>query len=229
MKVKIIYVAEHEGSIGQAQQSLNSWISHGWNAELQQGVTPMSLDYSMFPYPDLENGRLQSFKENEPRKYPIKVSCLFNNLLFAQKVLEENEPMVFAEHDSICIGKYDEDIIFEDFCYLAMEYAFKKPNVVHRLNYKLDTTKRGVWDFPKNYPLKYYKKTKYKGHFMSPGTIAYMLSPSGAAKYLDAAKENGLEQSDLSYNNNVLRLQYIMPSIVKFNPKNLNLSHKLKY
>lgn len=225
MKVRIIYVDGNEASTKQANESLASWLDHGWDAELHKGITPETLDRTQFPYDDMEGGRLQSFKSNEPRKHPIKTACLFNNLQFAKDVLQYNETMVFAEHDTICINGYS-GFNVQDFCYLAMDYAFQEPTTLAKYRWKPQPS-IGVDDFPHNYPLKYYRETKYKGHYMTPGTAAYMLTPSGAKKVLKAAERNGLEQSDFIYNGSVLRLQYIAPSIVKFNTRNLNLSHTL--
>ena len=61
---------------------------------------------------------------------------------------------------------------------------------------------------------------------MTPGTAAYMLTPAGARKLLRAAEKHGLEQSDFIINERNMKLQYITPSIVKFNKRNLNLSHQ---
>jgi len=226
MKVQITYIPK-EKSIEQANHSLKSFLDHGYDAELNLGITPNTLDESEFPFHDIEKGRLQSFKINEPKKYPIKKSCLFNNLRFARRVLESNESMIFAEHDAVCIGAWS-DWDFEDFLFLSFDYAFKPPTALNIIipcrNYKLPTTK-GVLDFPSNYPLKYYKDTIYKGSIMTPGTAAYALSPSGARKLLNAAETHGLEQSDMIINTYNMRLQYVHPSPCKYSTINLNTSH----
>jgi GR25 family glycosyltransferase involved in LPS biosynthesis len=225
MKVQITYVKENRGSVKQSAESLESYLKHGWDASLNVGITPSTLNKKDFDYIDMPNGRISSFLNNEKRKYPIKVSCLFNNLRFAQKVIEHDEPMVFAEHDSVCIDRYS-GFSFEDFCFLAMDYAFKPPTVLKSFNWTPQPTV-GVQDFPDDYPLKYYKKTLYKGWNMTPGTAAYALSPSGAKKILHAVEQYGLEQSDFIFNAYNVRLQYISPCPVKYNTTNLNLSHKL--
>jgi len=53
-----------------------------------------------------------------------------------------------------------------------------------------------------------------------------MLTPMGAKKMLKAVEKHGLEQSDMVINGRNIKLQYISPSIVKFNTRNLNLSHR---
>ena len=225
MKVYITYVKDNKASVVQATESLNSFKMHGWSSVLNAGVTPDTLDKSDFDYPDMSDGRLQSFLITEERKYPIKVSCLFNNLRFAQRVVVADEPMIFAEHDAVCIDKYKE-FEFEDFCFLAMDYAFQPPTTLAKYEWK-PKQDVGVHDFPNNYPLKYYKNTIYKGHYMTPGTAAYALSPAGAKKILHAVGKYGLEQSDFIFNTHNLRLQYITPSPIKFNTTNLNLSHNM--
>lgn len=225
MKTQITYVKENRDSVKQSSESLKSYLKYGWPASLNEGITPKTLNKKDFDFIDMPQGRLNSFLISEKKKYPIKVSCLYNNLHFAKRVIESDEPMVFAEHDSICIDRYN-GFSFEDYCFLAMDYAFKPPTTLAKYNW---TPKAGigVQDFPDDYPLRYYKDTTYKGHYMTPGTAAYALSPAGAKKILHAAEKYGLEQSDFIFNAHNLRMQYITPSPVKYNTTNLNLSHKI--
>lgn len=225
MKTQITYVKENRDSVKQSAESLKSYLKYGWPASLNEGITPKTLNKKDFDFIDMPHGRLNSFLISEKKKYPIKVSCLYNNLHFAKRVIESDEPMVFAEHDSICIDRYN-GFSFEDYCFLAMDYAFKPPTTLAKYNW---TPKAGigVQDFPDDYPLRYYKDTTYKGHYMTPGTAAYALSPAGAKKILHAAEKYGLEQSDFIFNAHNLRMQYITPSPVKYNTTNLNLSHKI--
>ena len=224
MKVRIVYVKENEQSSIQAEQSLKSWLDHGWDAELWEGITPETLSRAVFPYWDMPGGRLSAFKENEPHKYPIKKACLYNNLQFAQDVIQYNQPMVFAEHDTLCLSEY-RGFWADEFCFLAMDYAFQPPTTLAKYKWR-PPFEMGVNPFPRNYPLQYYRDTVYKGHNMTPGTAAYMLTPVGAQKILKAVEKHGLEQSDFIINERNLKLEYISPSIVKFNTRNLNLSHQ---
>ena len=224
MKVRVVYVKGNEDSEAQANISLKSWLNHDWDAELHEGYTPDTLDREKFPYPDMEGGRLKSFLESEPHKHPIKTACLFNNLQFAQDVLQYNQPMVFAEHDSICLSEY-RGWWADDFCFLAMDDALNAGHALGKYKWR-PPFEMGVTTFPRDYPLQYYRKTIYRGHNMTPGTAAYMLTPAGARKLLRAAEKHGLEQSDFIINERNMKLQYITPSIVKFNKRNLNLSHQ---
>jgi len=224
MKVRIVYVKDNEQSKAQAEQSLKSWLDYGWDAELWEGITPETLSRAVFPYWDMPGGRLSAFKENEPHKYPIKKACLYNNLQFAQDVIQYNQPMIFAEHDTLCLSEY-RGFWADEFCFLAMDYAFQPPTALAKYKWR-PPFEMGVNPFPRNYPLQYYRDTVYKGHNMTPGTAAYMLTPTGARKILKAVEKHGLEQSDFIINARNLKLEYISPSIVKFNTRNLNLSHQ---
>ena len=224
MKVRIVYVKGNPESEAQADQSLKSWLDHHWDAELYEGITPETMNREDFPYWDMPGGRLQSFKESEPHKHPIKTACLFNNLQFAKDVIKYNQPMIFAEHDTLCMSEY-RGFWADEFCYLSMDYAFQPPTTLAKYNWK-PPFEMGVNPFPRNYPLQYYRDTVYKGYNMTPGTAAYMLTPVGARKILKAVEKHGLEQSDFIINERNLKMEYISPSIVKFNTRNLNLSHQ---
>lgn len=229
MKVQITYVDSVEASVNQAKEALDSFKKYNWDAELNQGIIPDTLNENDFPYPNTVGSRLHDFSCQNARKYKVKKSCLFNNLHFCKKVIELDQPMVFAEHDAICINSYS-GFDFDEFCFLSYEYAFLPPTSLAKhprlRNFKQKFV-NGVHDFPKDYPLKYYKNSLYKNYIMSPGTAAYALTPKGAKKMLEAAERNGLEQSDFIYNTHNIRMQYVYPSPVKYNNSNLNLSHRL--
>jgi GR25 family glycosyltransferase involved in LPS biosynthesis len=228
MKVQIIYVADHKGSEQQATQAFQSFQRHNWNAEMSSGITPDTINENEFTDKIIHSGRLADFKKENYRKYLVKKSCLFNNLKFCKRVIEADEPMVFAEHDAVCVRDYI-DFDFDDFCFLALEYAFQPPTTLAKppLNKWHIPTVHGVNEFPKNYPLTYYRKNHYYGHSMTPGTAAYALAPAGAKKILHAVENHGLDQSDFVINSYNVRMQYLYPSPVRYNNINLNLSHRL--
>lgn len=236
MRVDILYVKGHTGSEEQANVSLESFLDHGWDAKLVPGVTPETLDSLDLGYDLLPESRLSCFKKENERKYRVKRSCVTNNLLFAKRVLEAGEPMVFAEHDSVCIAP-PADYEFQDFLFLAFDHAFHPPTCLSEQGFitrwrdqferQNAFTPSGVYRFPKRYPLLYKRPNKFKGAQLPPGTAAYVLSPTGAEKLLDTAEKNGIEQSDMIINSMVMTLEYLSPSPVKYAEKNLNLSHKL--
>jgi len=231
MKAEIIYVKGHEGSEVQSLQALASFEMFGWDVERIEGVTPNTLQESDFPYPDTTGSRLSDFKSQisqNNNKYYIKKSCLFNNLKFAQRVLEADEPMAFIEHDALAIEPPD-TWDFTEFLSLSYEHAFKAPQALNKspyTEYKLRGVP-GTNPFPVDYPVQYYHPSLYKGARQTPGTAAYALTPAGAERLLEAAKINGLEQSDYIINSHNLDMQFVWPSPVKYNDENLNLSHGL--
>jgi GR25 family glycosyltransferase involved in LPS biosynthesis len=228
MKAFIHYVKNHKESEEQASQALASFLRYGWEAQLQEGITPDTLDESEFDYPIIEGGRLEGFKAEQPNKYLIKKSCLSNQIRLWRKVVEENESMAFIEHDAICIGKFDYE--FDELLCLNVEYAFQPPSVLGTISsvkgYKAPLALASK-PLDTSYPLLYYKNNIYKNYAMIPGTAAYVVSPKGAKKLLEAAEKNGIDQSDFFINTYNVKIEYINPSPVKFNTKNLNTSHFL--
>jgi GR25 family glycosyltransferase involved in LPS biosynthesis len=236
MKTWVVYVSGNEISERCLQKTVKSLQTYHWDYEIIEGVTPDTLNENEFPYPDLKGGRLESFLLNpdptEQRKYKIKKSCVYNHLRFAQEVIKRNEPMIFLEHDVVVTAPPPSDSGVMEFCFLNIEGAFKKPSVLstkHKLVTWFEEHNHllGMNVFGESYPLKYYKETRYKGHNMTPGTSAYMLTPEGAKRLLRFAKDYGLEQSDFIYNEQTIFMQYIYPSPTKFQKINPNLSHKL--
>ena len=222
MKGILTYIKGHAGSTKQAQESLASYKKFGWDIEMVPGVVPATLDRSLFPHPILKNGRLTGFKGN---RLNTKISCLFNVLLFCEKVLEENTPLVRLEHDSICIAEWNDDYTKDivDFCFLSYETAFELGG--HHENKKNFKTESiiGINQFPDDYPLVTKVNTVWKHSIRPPGTAAYILTPQGATKILQAVDKHGLEQSDYIINSIVLDMQYIYPSVATYN-KNLGTS-----
>ena len=227
MKCQLLYVKGHQGSEEQSQVALRSLEKFNYDVELIEGITPDTLNEDDFPYGNLPGGRLQDFADQKSRKYYIKKSVLFNNLKFAQRVIEADEPMILFEHDIIATKPLP-DFEFEDFCFLSYEHAFKPPSALAKTPYVayIISGDPGINDFPPSYPLKYYKDSKYKGAVCSPGAAAYALSPKGARKLLEGVKA-GLEQNDFTLNSHNLRMQYLYPSPISYQQENLNLSHTL--
>jgi GR25 family glycosyltransferase involved in LPS biosynthesis len=216
MRGIITYIEGHDLSTKQAKKCLKSYKKHGWDVSMVPGVIPSTLNRSLFPYPVIKNGRLNKFSG---LKKEIKISCLFNNLLFCKEVIENNEPMARMEHDSICISSWDEKYTkqIEDFCFLSYETTLPLGGHHSRLRRYNTKSPKGINDFPNDYPIIYKIDNLWKGAIRSPGTAAYILTPSGAKKILRAAEEHGLEQSDFIINSKVLRMQYIYPSVATYN------------
>lgn len=235
MLARVIYVKGNKSSEKAKDILERSLIMYDWNYEIVEGCTRETLNENEFPYPDLEGGRLESFRLNnnpvEQRKYQTKKACLFNNLRFAQDVIDAGEPMIFLEHDVKVIDRMPKSDGITDFCFLNMDYAFRPPTALAKSPFKewseRLSSKLGVQPFPNDYPLKSYKDSRYYGKSMTPGTSAYILTPTGAERLLNAVAEFGLEQSDFIINQGVLDMDYVHPSPVKFQKVNPNLSHSL--
>ena len=229
MKGIIHYIQDHTESTNQAITALKSFKQHGCDVKLKPGITPSVLN-NYDNYKVLENSRLESFlvNDNNERKHRVKKSCVLNNIEFAKKVIEYDAPMMFIEHDALCIN-YIDKMDFDEVCFMAIETWNKPPSglaLSKFMSYNI-THSLGVNDFPEDWPLKYTRDTKYKGSSLIPGTMCYGLTPKGAKKILYEAETSGLEQSDFIINSSVVRLQYVYPSPVKHQKVNLNLSHRL--
>jgi len=225
MKGIIHYIQGHAASTYQAEECLSSYRKFGWEAEMVPGIVSSTLDRSCFPYSILDKGRLSRFTGE---RLETKISCLFNNLLFCQKVIDNNQLMAKMEHDSICVDKWDNQYSnqIEDFCFLSYDTAFAlSGSHKSKINFKTESLP-GLNYFPENYPIITKVNTIWKGSIRPPGTAAYILTPKGAEKILQAAKKYGLEQSDYIINSLVLKMQYINPSVATYN-NNLGTSHRV--
>lgn len=229
MKHIVHYVKGNPESEKQADVAFNSFKKFGYQVEKKFGITPATVsqydNYNILP-----GSRLESFSvnDNNERKFQVKKSCVLNNIEFAQAVVAADQPMVFLEHDAECV-LFQKDLDFDEYCYLAIETWNKPPSglALNQFREYNPLYGFGVNDFPSDWPLTYHKETEYKGANLTPGTMAYALSPKGAKKILHAAETTGLEQSDFLINSKVVRLQYVFPAIVRHQSKNLNLSHRL--
>ncbi|MEL0255651.1 MAG: hypothetical protein VW930_06875, partial [Burkholderiaceae bacterium] len=137
-----------------------------------------------------------------------------------------NITMSFIEHDAVCIGPMKQKV--DELVCLNVEYAFFAPSVLSEHSFmKHYRPEYSILPqtLPEDYPLRYYKKNHYTNAAMIPGTAAYAVSPKGARKLLNAAEEIGVDQSDFFINSKTVKLEYITPSPVKFNTRNLNTSH----
>ena len=226
MKGFIYYVEGHEESYTQAKESLQSFENHKWDVNLRCGITKHTVkSHPEYNRSIIEGSRLHDFKRENVNKYYTKISCALNHVSFWKEVVAADKPMCFLEHDSICtmnIEEYD----FDEYLILNAEWVFKPPNKLGLIQYKdYAWPSFGINDLPKNYPLKYHKENKWKGSMMAPGTGAYCVSPKGAKKLLSAIDKHGFDQSDFMINSKNVRMQYIVPSPVKFNTVNLSTSY----
>lgn len=230
MKAYIVFIKKHIESENQAKEALASFKEHGWDARLIEGLTPKTVveTEEFSEYGIVENSRLLNFKTENYNRFLSKVSCAINNIRHWKRVVQADEPMAFIEHDAICIGQWNQ-LEFEDYLILNASYVFRPPNKLAIQQFKdfkaFEYFTNGPEDLPFSYPLKYYRDNLWKGSNMVPGTAAYCITPSGANKMLEAIKKYGIDQSDFMLNSANLRIQYINPSLAKFNTVNLSTSY----
>ena len=223
MKAQIVHLTKNTQSVGQAQQALKSFQDNGWDVELVEGITPQTLESRGRVTKLLEGGRLTHFKD--PR-LTIKKSCVNNHILFWEKVVKSNETMAFIEHDSIAIDS-PQNWVFDDLLIMNMQYVFNFGALRGKgLNRKFNPDQLGVSELPEDYPLKCkVPNSPFKGSNLIPGTAAYAITPQGAEKMLEVVNTQGIDQSDYIINSMNVKLQYVIPSPVKFNTKNLSTSN----
>lgn len=226
MKGQITYIKGHEESEKQARQSLKSFQKYGWDVKLNEGMTAKTVQQiAEFEHKIIEESRLHDFKRQDYKKYCTKMACAINHIAFWREVITKNTPMVFLEHDAVCLDRWD-DYDFDDYLILNAQYVFRPPNKLalqQYKNYQFDSF--GVCDLPENYPLLYHKDNIWKNSKMAPGTGAYAVTPKGAKKLLSAISTHGMDQSDFMINSSTVRMQYVSPSPVKFNTVNLSTSY----
>lgn len=227
MKCRLIYIPNHLGSLDQRDQALESFSQYsGWDVEKRQGVTPATVEKRFeYTWPIKKNSRLLNFREENENRFLTKLSCVINHIKFWRYVVKHDEPMVFLEHDAICVGDW-EGAEFDEYLILNAEYVFRKPNKLG-LQQFLDYTfpgGPGVHSLPDDYRLQYYRRNDWKGSHMVPGTGAYAITPKGAKKML-AVAERGVDQSDFILNSHNINIEYLLPSPIKFNTKNLSTSY----
>jgi len=227
LKGQITYIKGHKQSEEQATKALASFKKYnGWDVKLVEGLTantaPMIAEFNN---KIIEESRLHNFKVENYDRFCTKMACAINHLVFFREVVTADEPMVFLEHDAICLESW-QSYEFDDYLCLNAEFVFRPPNKLGLQQFKkYNFPSFGVNDFPEDYPLLYHKNNIWKNSKMAPGTGAYAITPKGAKKMLHAITTLGIDQSDFMINSSNVRMQYIMPSPIKFNSVNLSTSY----
>jgi len=230
MKVQITYTPTVRESLNFAENSLKSFNSYNYEAELNEGFTRATNKLEgMYDYPLAKDGRLYQMKEGQDPVYLTKLACVLNNVKFWHKVRDNNEVMIFAEHDSICVSDISHFDSFE-YMILNVDTAFIK-NPKYNVEIKqfgqqklYNTSNKHIQQMGDDWPLKYYHKNNWEGSLMVPGTAAYAISPQGADRLITAAETIGLDQSDYFINSSNIDIQYVLPSPVQLSDKILSTS-----
>ena len=202
MKCYIHYIKDYNESEVLADQCLDSFKTYsGWEPILQEGFTPDTL-VGHEKYRILEPSALRILQRvpNKPN-FSHKLSSIMNNIRLWNRVVEENETMVFLEHDVVCVRDFEE-INFQDVCHLSpfSETAERYGG--------LYTLRGGI-----------YHDSKVIG-----GTHSYMITPSGAKKMLNACSRYGLECSDGMLNTFNVDIEYSTSNFFDWVSNTLNTS-----
>lgn len=232
---KCIFIPGHDNSVAQSEQALKSFENYeGWNIRARAGLTPKTMrePRKMFW---VEDGRMAGH-ESRIERYPdeearwshmlmTKKSCALNHIRHWQEIVKTGKTMAFFEHDAVCYGDWTNPE-FEDVLVLNMQHVFDDPSPLARFwRHTPKNMEPGVHEFAKSYPIRYTYDNVYRGAMLIPGTAAYVMTPQGAEKMLAGVMKYGLDQSDYMINSKLVKLEYLFPSVVKFNDVNLKTSH----
>lgn len=221
MKALIIHTL-HKKSIEYANKTLNSFSGHiGWEPELFEGVTVQTLQKfeELYDIKIKKESRAITFSSD---LFKVKKSCFLNHYRLFHKCLEINEPLAVIEHDSHCIGDWI-DLKFDDILIMNYNSAIRQHVFKNIWNKNPLITKNGLSDI--DFSVKYKFEERLKAESAIPGTAAYAITPSGAAKMLKAIHTYGWDQSDYVINTGYVRIQCLNPELFTFKLPNLRMSH----
>lgn len=224
--VHVHYTPDHLGSVWAGNRSKNSFEKHGWNVKLVEGHTPSTVEFNHMLLPE---GRTQFIINNNPERTLVKLSILSNHLRFWEMVSKGTEPMIYAEHETICVENKFDLPEFEDVLALHIDNKNNQYQSMHvNLNedYFHYYLKEGIHDLPPDYPYEYTYPTKYEGAKIMVGASCYALTPQGATKLLTEVEEHGAEQGDMLINTKAVNIKYKTPALVSmFHP--ISQSHPI--
>lgn len=227
MRANIIHIENHSKSRAAAQNCLQSCAKFGTiEAELVGGITPGSLNYieGLYNIKPLPNSRAYAYETEKQPMYETKKSCFFNHVLFWERVIAANEPMIFLEHDAVCVREYDYPE-FDEVLVLNLDAAFKHNKNLwknHAYSYIYKNEETAVRPLVSS--LKYWKENKFKGGYLIPGTAAYAITPKGANRLLESMWINGWDQSDFFINTKNVNIEYVDPEYFNFSGPNMSTS-----
>ncbi len=227
MKSFLIYVKGHAKSEQYAEACLQS-MKGGFSVQLFEGATADTFQYweDYFKFPEIHNGRLLAFQQEDVNRYKTKKACVYNHARLWEKCIELDEPICFIEQDSHCVRAWD-NLDFDEVLILnATSALLKRGDIgVNRLNLEMfcAQSKSGIQDWS-DAPTKYHRKNRMLGHAHNPGNGAYCFTPKAAKKLLHAA-EKGVDQGDIFINTSNVNMQYVVPEYFTFKLPNLGMSH----
>ena len=112
MRDRVVYIKDHEDSEKQAKQAFSSFKMYDWDVKVKAGFTKETVKHTN---KIIEESRLLNFEKENKNRYHTKLACAYNHIDFWQKVVEEDEPMAFIEHDAVCTMEWNDEWDFEDY------------------------------------------------------------------------------------------------------------------
>jgi GR25 family glycosyltransferase involved in LPS biosynthesis len=222
----IIFIKGHDKSTQLADQCKASCEKYAIKHTMVPGVTPETLSaYEMhYPLKPLMNSRAWDYEKQNQPMLANKKSCFLNHVLFWKRVIADDIPMIFLEHDALALRPMDK-IDFDELLVLNMDSAF-------RHNKNLWKKHKGSYIYKNKKPvlrplessLKYWKANLFNGSVCVPGTASYAVTPKGAKRLWDSVWKNGWDQSDFFINSKNVNIEYVDPDVFGFNGVNLQTS-----
>ena len=235
MKAYIIYLKEVLYTCEMAELCLRSAKAYGWNAELFAGYYKKAGEVYMHrhgytlistqaPYYDPKSIYIASGKEYIGKG---TIGCSASHYALWHKCVQLNENLTVFEHDAEIIGPPPQ-ATFEDYLMLGprTEYIETRGNIMSAI----EPTGATVQDFRFHYDdwdifqEKLVATGKYQATPADPNhgvstaatTLAYTISPQGAAKLLADVKRWGYAPVDRQIRTPVVNIQITMPIVVDF-------------
>lgn len=217
--VKIVQVFLHyletlPASVAQAKTAQASFEAYGLAVQPVKGYT--AINYPKFK--TMNKSFLSNFNTN---KFHTKSACLANHIRFWKEVHRLQETCIFAEHDALCVRPF-RNLGYWDLCYLGAQAVVPKHNTFWRPFTLALPGLNSIYDAAYKAP-RYLNSNVYLDYKRLPNTVAYALTPSGAAKMLDALDSYGGEQAEFMLNSFNLKISFWWPGIVDYQD-NLNTS-----
>lgn len=231
MKANIIYIEGWEKSEAQMRRAETSVKRFGLDYDLIPGVTPDTLNQYLEKYPlePVINSRAWDYTNDKQPMLETKQSCFLNHVMFWERVVEADSPMMFLEHDALMVREWT-DPTWDEVLILNMDAAVKH-------NHNLNKNYGGSYIYenedycsrPLDYDLKYWKENRFKGGCCAPGTASYAITPKGAKRLLTSFKISGWDQSDFFINTNNVNIEYSDPQFFEFSGANIKSSKGFSY
>ena len=231
MKANVIYIKGWNKSEAQMRQCENSLRRFKVDYDLVPGVTPKTLNEHLMKYPlkPIINSRAWDYETQQQPMLPTKQSCFINHIMFWERVVAADKPMMFLEHDALMVRKWTNPD-FDELLILNLDAAVRhNGNLSKKILGTYKYTNNKYVSRPLDYKLRYWKDNSFKGGACAPGTAAYAVTPKGAKRLLQSYNVNGWDQSDFFINTNNVNIEYSDPQFFEFSGSNISSSKGFSY